>query len=478
VISIFYDLETTDRYNIGQILNYSFIAVDQNFKPLSDLSGLVSVSRLQLPSPGAILTNRVNLSRHQQEAKDSELEAMLRISGFLEGLLRKYGSREKLVLIGFNSQRFDLGFLRTSLIRNGIEAYFKGGFLYRDILLAAKKLFATNSEFRNIIQSKNEKLSLSLESLAHKFELIKGEQTHNSREDVLLTIELAKLFSKRFSFNPCIDTVYDVPGVSPQSLRQLSLPVLSINYQDPQHSVTTTAWALLDQDNRYDLWIDLDQFDQTPDRRALRWINRNGAAVIVDSKLELEHYSKQHAARREAAQKALEKINLRNYFKTSNCDIEQDIYRLDFEAQRIMNLAVHQGQKSEMNKTKNKDLKEIYMRYRLRSFKPGVGDEARAMQELKRYGLYRYSGKLKLNKFDANEESEFEAGSDAEFAPHLKQIVEELSLAKRSGTEDDKELLEALESFYQRSDLYKLISPELLNLDDSGLELKPSASAA
>lgn len=52
VKAIFYDLETTDREFVGQILNYSFILVDEQLNVVRELNGDIRISRLQLPSRG------------------------------------------------------------------------------------------------------------------------------------------------------------------------------------------------------------------------------------------------------------------------------------------------------------------------------------------------------------------------------------------------------------------------------------------
>ena len=77
---IFYDLETTDLNYCGQILNYAFVEVDEDWKEVSEFCGKVKISRTQLPNPYAILANRVNVLTHDG---DPEHIAVLHGSGVL-----------------------------------------------------------------------------------------------------------------------------------------------------------------------------------------------------------------------------------------------------------------------------------------------------------------------------------------------------------------------------------------------------------
>src|SRR5262245_53890936 len=139
--AIFFDLETSDREFIGQILNFSFIVVDDDWNVIGDLSSTVKISRLELPSPGAILANRTDVLRHQAEAEFTEKEAAGEITAFINSIIE--GANGPVPFIGFNSFKFDIPYLRTTLVRNGINPYFNGKVVYRDLLVAARKLSAT-----------------------------------------------------------------------------------------------------------------------------------------------------------------------------------------------------------------------------------------------------------------------------------------------------------------------------------------------
>ncbi|MEX0595201.1 MAG: hypothetical protein WD512_01795, partial [Candidatus Paceibacterota bacterium] len=194
--SIFFDLETSDLNFVGQILNFSFIVIDTKWNITQELNGEIKINRLQLPRARAIAANRINVLEHQKSAKFTESQAMTKIAEFLQEFSNNCGSNLG-QLIGFNSANFDLPYVRTSLIRNGLNPYFK--VQNRDLLLVAQKLWISNEKFRATITQYAEANSLpanlKLETLCKAHQLLAGKQLHESRDDVLLTIELAKAFS-------------------------------------------------------------------------------------------------------------------------------------------------------------------------------------------------------------------------------------------------------------------------------------------
>ena len=145
-----------------------------------------------MPEPGAILANRTDLVKHQAEAVDSEPIAVKKIEAFIASCIQR--AKGAVAFIGYNSARFDLGYLRTSFIRNGRNPYFSGKISYRDLYHVVQKAYLTSEKCRTAVRNhlKGEKrLSLSLQTVAHALGLLEGVQAHESREDVLLTIRLA-----------------------------------------------------------------------------------------------------------------------------------------------------------------------------------------------------------------------------------------------------------------------------------------------
>ena len=125
MISIFFDLETSTTEPIGQILNYSFIATDDKFEIIDECSDSVKISPLELPVADAILANRIDVIEHQKHNYLNETLSMKKIFDFFTKMIEK-NKGEKIVLIGYNSLKFDVPYLRTSMIRNGLSPYFRG----------------------------------------------------------------------------------------------------------------------------------------------------------------------------------------------------------------------------------------------------------------------------------------------------------------------------------------------------------------
>ena len=119
---IFYDFETSSRELLGQILSYSFIVTDTDLHPIEECNGLIKLNRTQLPELNALLVNRINILTHQDRGL-SEYDSAKKIHCFLDQCIAKYGPCK---LVGYNSNQFDLNFLRVILTRYGLNPYFKG----------------------------------------------------------------------------------------------------------------------------------------------------------------------------------------------------------------------------------------------------------------------------------------------------------------------------------------------------------------
>ena len=119
---LFYDFETSSREFLGQIISYAFVLTDTNYEPLDSLTGKIKLNRTQCPEVKAILTNKINVL-DLQKTGTPEYEAAQNIFNFFSNLIKTYN---QITLIGFNSNNFDLSFLRNILVRYGFNPYFNG----------------------------------------------------------------------------------------------------------------------------------------------------------------------------------------------------------------------------------------------------------------------------------------------------------------------------------------------------------------
>jgi exonuclease I len=456
--AVFYDLETSDRNPIGQIINYSFIFFDSSFAVLDECSGLIKLSRLQIPDPGAILANRTNVLEHQQLAEEFEPAAMARITDFLTRCIAQ--AQGAIAFIGYNSSRFDLNYLRTSLIRNGINPYFSGKLTPRDLLHAVQKAYLTSAPFRELIRKQRvgeKRLSLSLQTVGHALGLLSGVQAHESREDVLLTVRVAEWLRDNCDLDATTFEGYE-GGKLHSTARSGAVYML----EEPEYDMNSENYVvkrpvtLLDADHRSALWIDLERFMDTKDPACIMWRSAAKNAFFV-SGAAVADPELQRTAR--AAVGHFKGITLKNYFQKSSCDIEQDIYRLDFDQLDRYIKAIQTNDKSLLQECPGTDAKVLWSRRQLASPHADVSDP-RAAEMLKKYALHRYGGKLQLARSVKDERRE------GDFHATLGEMVRQLTQSREAAViqrnYDDQALLDALETFIRRSDIAKVAGKELI----------------
>ncbi len=471
--TVFYDLETSDRYFCGQIINYAFLEVGAEFDIRSEHCGEVRLGRLQLPSPEAILTNRTDVMRLQETAKLSEKEALLGIWEYLANLIRT--SEMPLQLIGYNSSKFDLPFLRTSFIRNGLNPYFEGKLVPGDLLHASRKLAASAQGFpRAPAEGKDrERLSFSLENLCRQFGLLQGGQSHESRGDVLLTIELAKIYKQKFGLDIRTYSAYEVPTSA-----RVGDIVVGIGPQydsKAEQAFEATPYVLHDSNQRSALWVNLANYQRGKGRASIAWFGRGSssfflpkAAIAADAEL---------AALAPKAMSEFKEVTLQNFFPRSVCDIELDIYRLDFNALEALRQAIWERDPRRLKSLKSADADAVYDRHRLANYEWGKGKDERVSAMLREYALYRYGAKMHINKSStALKEAEdlYSADYHETYADLIGRIERYLGTTKGQ----DLALMEALRTYYQSSDIYRVAGVDLLKIDLKRPQVEVSAQVA
>jgi hypothetical protein len=193
---IFYDFETSGKEFLHQILSYSFILVDDALNTIKELNGIIKPNRMEIPQCGAILTNKLSIQACMQDG-ESEYQAAQRIYQFLETVTQEYGATP---LVGFNSARFDFKHYEKLLLKYGLSPTFYGKITSLDIYQYAKYCaLQQTQEFPFIACRRNETdtYSFRLEDLAKAFECLDTPQTHDARDDVLLTIALTNALQRK-----------------------------------------------------------------------------------------------------------------------------------------------------------------------------------------------------------------------------------------------------------------------------------------
>ncbi|MDA8575762.1 exonuclease domain-containing protein [Candidatus Marinamargulisbacteria bacterium] len=196
---IFYDFETSSRSLLGQILSYAFVVVDSNYSVCDHLVGTIALNRTQLPDIGAILTNRIYLEEHQSQSPSEKVSAE-RIYAFLD----RWTSRSVCTLVGYNSNQFDLNFLRNLLIRYGYNPYYYGRLKNKDLLHYSRHLalnYPDQFQWELGVNRQNAPYWMfTLESMAMRYGVLSDKQTHDALADVHVCLDLISVLESEF---PC-----------------------------------------------------------------------------------------------------------------------------------------------------------------------------------------------------------------------------------------------------------------------------------
>lgn len=462
--SIFFDLETTDKHTVGQIVNFAFVLVGDDWEILDTFQGNIKISRMQLPRIGAILANRVDVLEHQNNCEfQTERDAMLAIRTWIERIVET--SREPVCLIGHNSQKFDVPYLRTVMIRNGINPYFpKSGFYYADTRLLGYYVAARQKDFHEKVLQGNTERPFSLENICHQLGLLEGKQEHESLADVKLTIAYAKYVHDNYGDDFDVRTALSYEPSKSMHKRGSVIEKIFPSRTEP--GVNTVEKQLFyDAAGDYSLWLSaaiLDEVDIMNGeevtlelaRKYGRWYNKSNSACLIQNYWldpDVERF----------VDKVEESSGLRidNFFPEKTCDVEQHIYQLDFSELRAFEHTMQHSNPDALKEIGSKLGMELFLRHKLAVTNNLENEKvARKFQE---YVDYRYGGQMKLSKM--NPESKFQPGVYSEdFHPTIMDLFAELDdVMNGEYSEEDKSLATSLKQFYQESDIMKFFKPDV-----------------
>jgi hypothetical protein len=368
-----------------------------------------------------------------------------------------------IALIGYNSAKFDLGYLRTGFIRNGQDAFFGNKTLPRDLLHVVHKAYLSSEKFRALVRKQREgekKLSLSLETVCHALGLLEGVQLHESRADVVLTIELAKWLKANTSLDVASFEPYEGLRLHSTARGGTVYTVDSPEYDLAQDDYKVSKpVTLLDADGRSALWIDLERYSIKQDPSCIMWRSVNKHSFFTSGRA-LEVSELQRLAR--AALTQFKGTTLKNFFTPTTCDVEFDVYRPDFAARDLLNQAIATGNKAlleQCNPKYAKDIKTLWVRYQLARPELDLSQPKNA-EMLARYAMYRYGGKLQISRATP-QEGDVEGFHDT-LQSYISSLQQMKDAALTQHREEDFALLEALETLYRTSEIVQVAGSELL----------------
>ncbi len=291
---IFYDFETSSRHLIGQIISYAFVLTDDQFNPIDKLTGKIKLNRTQCPEVDALLVNKIQVSE-LQDAGLNEFETATLIFNFLNKIVSQYGT---CYLVGFNSNQFDIGFLRNILIKYGINPYFEGKLKNLDILHFAQYLGFYHQDNFPWIQSQSDKnayYSFRLEDLTTALGLLTEAQSHDALEDVMLTVKLVQYFEQTFhvkfsDFEPVVIPDLSLSQESSTLLKVRSRHFVDIN--DSPEKFVYTYYLTLNSNKKSLLFVNLnhlqnllasqESLSENDKLSCIRYINSNKAFFIAE----------------------------------------------------------------------------------------------------------------------------------------------------------------------------------------------------
>ena len=445
--SIFFDLETTDLNTVGQILNYAFVEVNDDWSIQSKLTGTVKISRTQLPDPYAILATKLDVIKHNEESTDPEHIAVAKIQKYLQSVIEK----DQVKLIGYNSNIFDVPYLRTSMIRNGLNPYFGGCLNYGDVLHAVKRLCCDNEDFVNLLEkNENNRTVYKLESVLKSLGLLNIDETqeHESLADVLLTIKLAKHLSDNYNL--------DIRNYHSYEVKKNRFDVVKvfpfIDENGNKVSDEYCYYAVLEQNKNQALWINLKKFEEGLEKKSVSWYNKTTSSFFVKEYLNDDRLK----SRASVAKRELSHITLENFFPPKNCDIEQFIYMMPIGDISALYDAIWRNDLFLIKDRKCKFASQLYLRFLCNNL-----DIDKIESTLKDYAIYRYGGKLKLDKY--NFEIEYQEGIFSEsFHRTYNELIDIIDTLSQEP--ENNFIMRRLKDFYQNSIVSSLAGDDLKNI--------------
>ena len=186
---LFYDIETTGLNKaFDQILQFAAIYTDGELKEIDRHFVKVKLRPDVVPSPTALITNRISIS--ELSSGVCEFEAIQQIHRLM--------NRPGTVSLGYNTLGFDDEFLRFAFYRNLLKPYthqYKNGCRRMDLLPMSIIYWLFKPEVLDWPEI-NGKPSMKLEHLGAANRLLDG-QSHDAIVDVGATVELARRFFKK-----------------------------------------------------------------------------------------------------------------------------------------------------------------------------------------------------------------------------------------------------------------------------------------
>lgn len=414
---IFFDLETTDTNFVGQILEYAFVYTDSNFEPISILQGSIVLNPIQIPSPDAIHATKINIENLLNKSEEfitdyhvpgfpceeslflknwSEYDSMHLISDWIKEIVE----RDNVALIAHNGNNFDIPFLRTSMIRNGVHPYFTC--TYGDSKNMLKYVACKDTKIYDKLVSLDSKRPFALQNACRAFNIIDENtvQKHRAIDDVILTIELCK---KLVDHIPYVSN--NINDFITKNNEDRILKTKYVSYEEDEGIESGKVITYGSYNKKYFIFLDvkkaienrkqiLDSSLTTDEiKKMMYWCKLEGGFFYIDSIVDDPKIKDVESELVKIKNHILEhyKISLDNFFPTKICDIEQHIYMMPFGGNNELSKCIKQFADSEkifLTPT-DKFAKILLTRFKLNNcYRNTDKDEYKKVYDL--YMKYRY----------------------------------------------------------------------------------------
>lgn len=416
---IFFDLETTDSHSTGQILEYAFVHTDGDMNPISTLEGTITLGRTQIPSPMAILVTGIDIKDHlsNEESFEEKYEPwVIGSSSVDQNILKNFNEKDSMniisdwirnicekhptIILGHNTNKFDVPFLRTSMIRNGISPYFPVND-YADTRNMLRFLCCQEPSVLEKLKSGGDR-TFSLENACRVFGIIDDNtvQSHRAMDDVIIMIQLCIKLKRLYGIDP--HTVNNLKHLfKTPSLNNKIIPAKVLNYDDNgEVSIVSTDlmvygiynkkyYLFMEKDKTFKLseQIEDDSISFDESKKLLKWCKSDGDFFFLEYDLARKPDSESDRLLKYKRKiQDLHNISIDNFFPDKICDIEKHIYLMNFKGLNELEKAIKNNTSKNIT---NNYAKSLYTRYKYNIQDIDTSNE-HFIKNFKQYLDYRY----------------------------------------------------------------------------------------